>query len=238
MKFFSHFISQSLLPFFFNYCIIIYGLIALLYINTNVEVINMTVTRIPKQKKAIDKRDKIIRKGFELMCNKGFHHVSTPDIAKHANVSTGILYQYFEDKREIFIEGTKKYCVEVLYPMLYTEIDNIKLDNTNILVKGIIKNFTNNCINNGNAQRELIAMSHYDNEIASIINSYKKQLVEKIVCILHNNNFKIENAFEKVHLSVTLIGQYCRDMILNNQKHLDYGVLHNHLVDTVSNLLA
>lgn len=172
------------------------------------------------------------------MCNKGFHHVSTPDIAKYANVSTGILYQYFKDKREIFIEGTKKYCVEILYPMLYVETDNIKIDDTSKLIKGMINNFTKNCINNKNAHRELVIMSNYDSEVANIINGYQKQLVEKIAFILHKNNFKIENVIEKVHLSVSLIGQHCRNLILNKQDHLNYDVLHNHVVDTVSRLLA
>ena len=38
------------------------------------------------------------------MCNKGYYNISTPDIAKEANVSTGIIYQYFNDKKDIFIE--------------------------------------------------------------------------------------------------------------------------------------
>lgn len=49
------------------------------------------------------------------MCEKGYHNVNTVDIAKYADVSTGIIYQYFSDKRDIFIEGTKNYCHEVVY---------------------------------------------------------------------------------------------------------------------------
>ena len=68
----------------------------------------MSENRMPTQKRSIEKKNKIIEKGFELMCEKGFHNVSTPDIAKAAEVSTGIIYQYFNDKKEIFIEGVKK----------------------------------------------------------------------------------------------------------------------------------
>ena len=60
----------------------------------------MPETRIPKSEKAVAKRDRIIEKGFELMCEKGFYKTTTPDIAKAADVSTGIIYQYFKDKRE------------------------------------------------------------------------------------------------------------------------------------------
>ena len=32
----------------------------------------MSETRIPVQKRSIEKRDRIIEKGFELMCNNGY----------------------------------------------------------------------------------------------------------------------------------------------------------------------
>ena len=53
----------------------------------------MSETRMPTQKRSIEKRNKIIEKGFELICEQGYHNISTPDIAKAANVSTGIIYQ-------------------------------------------------------------------------------------------------------------------------------------------------
>ena len=198
----------------------------------------MTETRIPKHKKAIEKHDKIIEKGFFLMCKKGFHNVSTPDIARSAEVSTGILYQYFEDKRAIFVEGVRRYSADILYPLLYIEIDNVRIDNIDSLIKGIIHNFTNNCINNIDAHRELIAMSHSDKEVAAIINNLQSQLIKKIVTLLQNNNFKIDNITEKVHLTVSILGTFCRSLVLNKQEYLDYDVMHNNIVDVVSNILV
>ena len=70
----------------------------------------MSETRIPSQKRSIEKRNRIIEKGFELMCNKGFYNTNTIDIAKYAGVSTGIIYQYFNDKHDIFIAGQRREC--------------------------------------------------------------------------------------------------------------------------------
>ena len=55
----------------------------------------MAETRIPTQKRSIEKRNKIIKMGFDLMCDKGYHNISTTEIAEYAGVSTGIIYQYF-----------------------------------------------------------------------------------------------------------------------------------------------
>lgn len=59
------------------------------------------MTRIPTQKMSIEKINKIIEKGY--------YNTSTPDIAESAEVSIGIIYQYFNDKKDIFIEGIKQY---------------------------------------------------------------------------------------------------------------------------------
>ena len=56
----------------------------------------MSEIRIPTQKRSIEKKDKIVEKGFELMCENGYFNTSTNDIAKYAGVSTGIIYQYFK----------------------------------------------------------------------------------------------------------------------------------------------
>ena len=67
------------------------------------EGVMMSDTRIPSQKRSIEKRNRIIKMGFELMCEEGYYQTTTTDIAKYAGVSTGIIYQYFNDKKEIFI---------------------------------------------------------------------------------------------------------------------------------------
>ena len=78
----------------------------------------MGKVREPIKKNSIEKKNRIIEKGFELMCNRGYHNVSCVDIAKYANVSTGIIYQYFKDKRDIFLEGVKDYSNKIMFPMI------------------------------------------------------------------------------------------------------------------------
>ena len=64
----------------------------------------MSEIRIPTQKRSIEKRNRIIQKSFELICEKGYYNTTIPDIAKYSEVSIGIIYQYFNDKKDIFIK--------------------------------------------------------------------------------------------------------------------------------------
>ena len=66
--------------------------------------------REPIQKRSIEKKEKIIESGFELICEKGYYNTNTAEIAKNAGVSTGIVYQYFKDKHDILIDALKKYA--------------------------------------------------------------------------------------------------------------------------------
>ena len=85
--------------------------------------------REPIQKRSIEKKQNIIKYGFKLMCEKGYHNTNTAEIAKAAGVSTGIVYQYFNDKRDIFIKGIEQYSRTLLFPI--NEIYSLSEDVSN-----------------------------------------------------------------------------------------------------------
>ena len=71
------------------------------------------------------KKEKIIKAGFDLICENGYYNIDTSKIAKSAGVSTGIVYQYFKDKHDIFIAGLEKYADNIFYPMLNLSLIHI-----------------------------------------------------------------------------------------------------------------
>ena len=153
------------------------------------------MTRIPTQKRSIEKRNKIIEKGFELMCEKGYYNTSTPDIAESAGVSTGIIYQYFNDKKDIFIEGIKEYSNSIMFPMINVlESQKIEINNFDKLLNTMIDKFIETHTISKKAHEELIAMSHLDNDISAIFKNFEFETTEKIVTLLENNNIQIGRA--------------------------------------------
>ena len=49
--------------------------------------------REPIQKRSIEKKEKIIQAGFELIWQKGYYSTNTDEIPRVAGVSTRIIYQ-------------------------------------------------------------------------------------------------------------------------------------------------
>lgn len=198
----------------------------------------MSEVREPIKKTSIAKKERIIKKGFELMCNKGYHNVSCVDIAKYANVSTGIIYQYFNDKRDIFIEGTKDYADKIMFPMLGI-IDNKDVDKKNIrevLVKMIDSYIKTHTIKK-EAHEELMAMSCLDKDIANIFNDREMLLTMKVSSILIKGGFNNKNIEEKVHLLIGIIDNYCHEVVYHKHKDLNYNVMKEELLDIIVNFL-
>lgn len=198
----------------------------------------MSEVREPIKKTSIAKKERIIKKGFELMCNKGYHNVSCVDIAKYANVSTGIIYQYFNDKRDIFIEGTKDYADKIMFPMLGI-IDNKDVDKKNIrevFVKMIDSYIKTHTIKK-EPHEELMAMSCLDKDIANIFNDREMLLTMKISSILIKGGFNDKNIEEKVHLLIGIIDNYCHEVVYHKHKDLNYDVMKEELLDIIVNFL-
>jgi AcrR family transcriptional regulator len=199
----------------------------------------MSDVRMPTQKRSIEKRNRIIKKGFELMCENGYYNTTIPDIAKKANVSVGIIYQYFNDKKDIFIEGVKDYSNNIMYPMINVlETTQIKINNLKKLIESMIDNFIKTHTISKKAHEELMAMAHLDEDVSNIFNNSELEMTEKIVSLLENNNIHITNAREKVHIAVGLIDNLCHEIVYHKHKNIDYNLMKDEVINIIVALLS
>lgn len=198
----------------------------------------MSNTRMPTQKRSIEKRNKIVEKGFELMCEQGYFSTNTTEIAKYANVSTGIIYQYFNDKKEIFIEGVKNYSNNIMFPMLgILETTKIDFKNLNNLLENMIDSFIKSHTISKKAHEELMAMSHLDNDVAKIFKDSELESTDKIVSILNNNGIVEDNLEEKIHIIIGMVDNLCHDIVYHNHENIDYNAMKNIVINEIIHLL-
>lgn len=194
--------------------------------------------RKPIQKRSIEKKEKIIKAGFELICEKGFYNTNTAEIAKSAGVSTGIVYQYFKDKHDILVEGIKRYASDIFYPMLNVT-SNIKIDKNNL--DAVLRNMINTFIENHKlsqiAHEEIMSMTHSDKEIAEFFQENEMTMTKNISKILLDNGFNSKNLDEKVHISIHLIDDLCHEIVYHKHKDLDYDVMINLVIENILNFM-
>ena len=194
--------------------------------------------REPMQKRSIEKKEKIIEAGFELICNKGYHNTNTAQIAKAAGVSTGIVYQYFNDKHDILLEGIKRYASDIFYPMLnVTDKKSFSKDNIKGILKEMIDKFVENHKLSQSAHEEITAMVHSDKEIACFFQEHEMYMTKVLYNILANSGFDTANLYEKVHIAINLIDDLCHEIVYHKHSELDYTIMTNTVIDLITNLL-
>lgn len=194
--------------------------------------------REPVQKRSIEKKEKIIKAGFELICEKGYYNTNTAEIAKTAGVSTGIVYQYFKDKHDILVEGIKKYASDIFYPMLNITT-TIKIDKNNLdkILRNMINAFIENHKLSQVAHEEIMSMTHSDKEIAEFFQENEMAMTKNISNVLLKNGFNSSNLDEKVHIAIHLIDDLCHEIVYHKHKDLNYDVMIDLVIENILNLM-
>lgn len=198
----------------------------------------MGTIREPIKKTSIEKKQRIIEKGFNLICEKGYHNVNSIDIAKEAGVSTGLIYQYFDDKNAIFIEGVKKYSADIMFPMInILEKNDIDRENIKQLFSDIIDKFIKTHKMSKKAHEELLSMSHSNKEVEDIFRKDEEDLTIKMAAILVKNGFSKTNINEKVHIIYNMIDQYCHEVVYHKHTNIDYLQMKQEIIEITSFIL-
>lgn len=99
--------------------------------------------RNPQQKRSIEKKNRIIAAARRLFIKKGYFGTNTAEIAQEAGISTGSVYAYFEDKKDILLAGlqffgnqiTEQICEEINRHSENNDIINTAKQSIKVLVK-------------------------------------------------------------------------------------------------------
>jgi AcrR family transcriptional regulator len=192
-------------------------------------------TRKPSQKRSIAKREKIIDAGFDLICTDGYFNTDTAKIAKKAGVSTGIVYQYFKDKRDILIASLDKYSSMVFTPILSISPRKFNKEDLPIILKELFTSYITNNKMSSKAFKELKALSHYDEAVEMFFLEKQKEIAKIVSNILIDNGFDSTNIKEKVFSIIGIADYLCNGIIYNDLSILDlnYEVMLDIVIDEI-----
>ncbi|MCR5146077.1 MAG: TetR/AcrR family transcriptional regulator [Clostridia bacterium] len=193
--------------------------------------------RKPIQKRSIETKEKILKAGFELICEKGYYNTNTAEIAKAANVSTGIVYQYFKDKHDILIESLHTYGNSIFYPMIRISEKDFSKNNLDTILKNMIKKFIKNHKVSHSAHKEIMSMVHSDDTVAEIYHNSEIEMTKKLTQVFVDNGIKTSHLEEKVHIAINLIDDLCHEVVYHKHDSMNYDIMIDIVVDVIKNLL-
>ena len=181
-------------------------------------------TRIPTQKRSLEKYEKILDAAFILFNEKGFYNITTADIGKKAGVATGSVYSYFVDKKEIYIEVLNRVSDKFYAPThdFWEENRSISL-NDEERIKNLFKVFIKLMMDCHNFSKlfhdDMMALELLDEDIAAIkvVNQKKRDQSTRDVFNIIQIPFKDEEAPEVfLHYCNVLIDDVCHEVLFDS----------------------
>lgn len=181
----------------------------------------MGKVREPIKATSIDKKNRIIEAGLSVFCKNGYYNTTTPQIAALAGVSTGIVYSYFKDKKDIFLQSLDLYF-EKIYSPLIKRIKSVKFKNLNMTITEIIKLAIKTHKDNLTAHEEMIAMSHLDEDVHNRFMAAEQKLTFIITDTLNKNGIHLKNEREKVHIAYNLVENLSHEYVFHQHDFINY----------------
>lgn len=193
--------------------------------------------REPKQKRSIEKKNKIVQAGYELFCAKGYYNTNTAEIAKRAGVSTGIVYNYFTDKKDIYFAVLDDFSTTITHTV-FSELQDINSNfNLEYSIQKIIENTIEMHLTSKKAHEEMIAMSHLEDDVKDYFVKYEEKLIQALANSLLLQGYKISNPHEKLHLAYDMIENYCHEALYFKHNCVDNSVMKELVVKTIVNMI-
>ena len=194
--------------------------------------------RQPKQERSIDKKNRIIEAGYELFCEVGYYGTNTAEIAKRAGVSTGIVYGYFQDKRDILISVLSIYIEKVFDPILTLFQKLSSPVDFNLLIPDVLDLVIKTHKKNGKIHEALHSLSSSDEAVGAKFLSLEDDITFKIAEIFSSLGEKIDNPLEKIHLAMNIIQSFSHEIVFDKHKYIDYGFMRETVIKTLINIFA
>ena len=132
-------------------------------------------TRVPTQKRSIEKKQRIKDAALKLMSEKGYFATSSDEIAREAGVSIGTFYSYFKDKKELYAELVDDIYTAVLTPINLNELpDDLSIEETvQLYVTAVFRGHEYQTA----FQREISSLSKQSDEFRAIEMVHKSNIL-------------------------------------------------------------
>lgn len=180
------------------------------------------IVREPQQERSIEKKSKIIQAGYELFSEVGYYGTNTVEIAKRAGVSTGIVYGYFADKRDILICVLKIYIEDVSAPLI--EIIRAQKGKTDLhkLVMQLLDKTIELHEQYSKLHNTLHSLAASDEAVNAEFIKLEDDITLQMSRQLVSLGIQPNDVKEKVHLAMNIVQSFAHEYVFDNHNYIDY----------------
>ena len=196
----------------------------------------MKEIREPNQERSIEKKNKIIDAGYEIFSESGYYGANTTDIAKRAGVSTGIVYSYFKDKRDILLCVLNIYIDKVTEPVL----ECVNALTAPINYPAFVDKILNLAIKlhkeNSHLHSALHSLTSSDKAVGDEFIRLEDGITKAVLSRFKELNVTGENLTEKIHLSMNLIQSFSHEVTFDKHAYINYAAMKKEVEKIITRL--
>ena len=173
-------------------------------------------TRVPTQKRSIEKKQRIKDAALKLMSEKGYFATSSNEIAREAGVSIGTFYSYFKDKKELYAELVDDIYTAVLTPINLNELpDDLSIEETvQLYVTAVFRGHEYQTA----FQREISSLSKQSDEFRAIEMVHKSNILHVFSEALKacREELKPQDLATSTYIILTTVEAVIHDTLFHN----------------------
>lgn len=197
----------------------------------------MAETREPQQKRAIEKKNRIVQAGYEMFAKKGYYNTNTAEIAKAAGVSTGIVYGYFHDKKDILVDVLDIY-INHAYQPIFDLMDGFDLSKDlaamlSAVLDAAVKVHTDNA-----AIHEALHSLTQHRDVEAKFMALEEEVTRRVADRLLAAGLEIEHLYEKVHWAMVSVQSYAHERVFDHHAYIDYDVMRGVVLSQLRTLFG
>ncbi len=146
---------------------------------------NNSKTRIPRQERGKETKERILNAGRKLFSEKGFYKTNSKEIAREAGVSIGAFYVYFKDKKGLFKELLIDYHRKIKHVLTTIDIESfIQADARKDFLRYLVDKLIESHDIYPRFHQEVHAMAQSDPEFSQIMEMSKTESLRVTKSIL------------------------------------------------------
>ncbi len=180
--------------------------------------------RIPNQKRSIEKKEKIIQAAYGIFNTKGYYGTNTAEIAASAGVSTGSVYAYFKDKKDILLICLEMFGEELTRKICAAISKTIAID-TRDIAKNVLRIFVEFHYAKKLFHDEVMSLIYRDEDVKAGFMEIEKTMMAAIAAELAKAGYSFRHEREQTYLLFTLVQGIESHLAFEQASDIDKDIL-------------
>ena len=198
----------------------------------------MKNTRVPQQKRSIEKKERIVEAAYQIFSTVGYFNTNTAEIAKEAGLSTGSVYAYFTDKKDILLACLYKYGYDLTQDIC-EKIDALTVSGD---IFETVRDILQLCTKYHNSCKQfhddVMSLQFRDDDINQYFINIRKEMSAAIIKHLKKSEYVFRHEKEQTYLMFQLVSGIEDELAFNHSPDINPDILIDECANAIIFMLT